>query len=234
MDRESEEAIDPVRSFPRRPWAQPWTARGVTELLEPLVNTERRQRLERVLNARIGSVTLLLDSPHDPRNGAAILRTCDAFGLAEMHVLARTEPMLASNVISTGAERWVDVVEHHAPTEALAALSAQGFELVATHPQGELLPEELAELPRVALLLGNEHRGIGEDLMQSAGRSVRIPMVGFVESLNLSVSAAILLRACTRLRSGDLSAEQWQTLYAQGLYRSVRRAADVLQASTPR
>jgi tRNA (guanosine-2'-O-)-methyltransferase len=175
-----------------------------------------------------------MDAPRDPHNGAAILRSCDAFGIQEVHVIPRREAFLASNLVSKGAERWVDVVQHSSPTAAIDTLHDSGFELVATHPQGELLPEALAELPRVALVLGNEHDGICDELTQSAGRSVRIPMVGFVESLNVSVSAAILLRAATLDRPGDLDLATHADVYAQALVRSLQRSRDILAAASPR
>jgi tRNA (guanosine-2'-O-)-methyltransferase len=198
--------------------------------LEPLVRPERRARITALLDARISSVTAVLDAPNDPHNGAAILRSCDAFGVPDLHVVTRRNAFLASNIVARGAERWVDVIEHTTARSAVQHLKALNFELVATHPQGELEPEDLAHVPRLALVLGNEHEGICEELAQSAGRSVRIPMVGFVESLNLSVSAAILLRAATRARPADLTPEARTALYAQGLFRSIKRAGHVLEA----
>jgi tRNA (guanosine-2'-O-)-methyltransferase len=215
------------------PWPVGWTAAGVIALLEPLVAEERADRLRTVIAARLSSVTVLMDAPHDPHNGAAVMRSCDAFGIQEMHVVPRDEPFAISTTVTRGSEKWVDVVEHATPSDAVRALSDRGFELVRTHPHGELLPEDLAKLPRVALVLGNEHDGIREELEAAASRSVSVPMRGFTESLNLSVSAAILLSAATRGRPGDLAPERRQTLYARGLFRTVPRAAAVLAASSP-
>ncbi|HEX6765678.1 MAG TPA: TrmH family RNA methyltransferase, partial [Polyangiaceae bacterium] len=83
-------------------------------------------------------------------------------------------------------------------------------------------------------VMGNEHDGIRESLENAATRTVRVPMRGFVESLNLSVAAALLLAAATKGREGDLSPEERTTLYATGLFRSVPRAGEILSASTPR
>jgi tRNA (guanosine-2'-O-)-methyltransferase len=110
----------------------------------------------------------------------------------------------------------------------------RGYELVATHPKGELVPEDLARIPRVCIVMGNEHDGISEALVARAARTVRIPMRGFVESLNLSVAAALLLSAATRERRGDLSADETLELYAAGLLRSVPRSGEILAASNPR
>lgn len=204
------------------------------EVLEPMVLDLRKERIAQVLAERKQSVTVLMDAPHDPHNGAAVLRSCDAFGVQEVHVIPRREPFLASNMVAKGAERWVDLIEHKSPAEAAAELQARGFELIATHPAGELVPEDLERVPRLALVLGNEHDGIAEELRLLATRSVRIPMVGFVESLNVSVSAALLLWAATRGRPGDLGAEARERLYARALCHSVKRARDVLQNLTPR
>lgn len=229
---------DPALSFTPsqrlRPWPETWSDAGVVSVLEPMVGDARRERIQRVLAARCSSVTVLLDRPHDPHNGAAVMRSCDAFGVQTVHVIPTEEEFLASNLVAKGAERWLDVVSHPSPQAALRALQQAQFTVVATHPRGELEPEDLASLPRVALVLGNEHTGICDALEQSAGRSVRIPMVGFVESLNMSVSAAILVRAATRGRAGDLSAAELQRLYARGLYHSLQRSDDILRSLAPR
>lgn len=234
MDRFASDVFEPGARYRPRPWPRPWTARGVIDVLEPWVNAERKQRIAQVLDARIAHVTVLLDALHDPHNGAAIMRSCDAFGVQEVHVVPRDDPFAASNIVSKGAERWVDVIEHPTPASAVSTLSSAGFELVTAHPDGELEPEALAEIPKLALILGNEHDGVREELAQSAGRRVQVPMRGFVESLNVSVSAAILLRAATRDRPGDLQPEHRLALYAQGLVRSLKRAQDILDASAPR
>ncbi|HEY6462395.1 MAG TPA: TrmH family RNA methyltransferase, partial [Polyangiaceae bacterium] len=103
-----------------------------------------------------------------------------------------------------------------------------GMPLVATHPEGELAPEDLATLPRMALVLGNEREGIRPAIAAACAHRVRVPMRGFVESLNVSVTAAILLHAATRGRPGDLPEAERHRLYARGLYLSVPRAEDLL------
>jgi tRNA (guanosine-2'-O-)-methyltransferase len=161
------------------------------------------------------------------------MRSCDAFGVQEMHIVLRDEPFTISTTVTRGSEKWVDVVQHPTPSDAVRALTERGYELVRTHPRGDLRPEDLATLPRCALVLGNEHDGIREELEAAATRSVRVPMRGFTESLNLGVSAGILLAAATQGRPGDLAPELRMTLYARGLFRTVPRAAAILAASQP-
>lgn len=232
MRRDSLEA-KPLPELLRGPWPTAWSTQGIIEALEPLVRPERRLRIQTTLAARLSDVTVVLDRPHDPHNGAAVLRSCDAFGIQHVHIVSGHQPFLVSRVVTRRAERWLDVHEHDTPEDALH-LADHGFELVATHPQGELEPEQLRDIPRLALVLGNEHWGIDERFVRAAGRSVRIPMRGFVESLNLSVSAAILLHAATRGRPGSLDRDEQRRLYARGLYQTVKHAEVVLASQTPR
>jgi len=204
--------------------------RAVARVLEDFVRPERAARLRSTLEARMDAVTVLMDAPHDPHNGAAVVRSCDAFGVHRMHIVERYEKFLASNTVARGSERWVDMHTYPNDPEAVAALARSGHELIATHPQGELTPADLRTLPKVALVLGNERFGIHERLRGACKRSVRIPMRGFAESLNVSVTAAILLEHATDGRPGDLSAEEVDFLYARALVFTVQHAAEILLA----
>ena len=204
----------------------------VIQLLEPLALERRRERLMEVIERRLESVTVIFDAPHDPHNGAAVLRTCEAFGIQTLHVVERREPFLAAGSVARSAEKWVDVEAHVDAESAIAAVRAKGMLLVGAHPDGELLPADLADIPRFALVLGNERDGITEELAQACDRRVRVPMRGFVESLNVSVTAAILLSHMGS-RSGDLSPSERRRLYARGLYFSVQKSDSVLTLSMP-
>ncbi|HEX4338709.1 MAG TPA: RNA methyltransferase [Polyangiaceae bacterium] len=216
------------------PWSPEWTPAGVIEALSSLATDARRERLRTVIDARLTSVTVLMDAPHDPHNGGAVLRSCDAFGVQRLCVVPRTEAFAISTTVTRGSEKWVDVELHRTPSEAVRVLTGEGFVLVATHPAGTLVPENLATIPKLALVLGNERDGIREELESAATHTVRVPMRGFVESLNMSVSAAILLAGATRNRPGDLTEEHRARLYARGLYRSLLHAGDALAAQRPR
>jgi tRNA (guanosine-2'-O-)-methyltransferase len=218
----------PARRDPLRRAFETVDAEAVISVLEPLCTDERRERLLEVVGGRLASVTVVMDAPHDPHNGAAVMRSCDAFGVQELHVVERTEAFAANHAVAKGTERWVDVLHHAMVEDAVRAVA--GFTLVATHPKGTLTPTELASLPRVALVMGNEHDGIAEELRAACAETVSIPMRGFVESLNVSVSAATLLAYAASVRPGDLPAERARRLYARWLALSVPRALDVLDA----
>ena len=204
-------------------------AARVVELLEPLVLDRRAQRLKDVIGQRLESVQVVFDAPHDPHNGAAVLRSCEAFGVQYVHVIERLEKFLAAPSVAKGAEKWVDLHHWSNVDEVIATMKERGLELVAAAPDGELAPHELASVPRLALVLGNERDGIADKLAAACTRRVRVPMRGFVESLNVSVSAAILLAHATVGRAGDLSEEERLRLYARGLYFTVDKADDVLE-----
>jgi tRNA (guanosine-2'-O-)-methyltransferase len=200
----------------------------VIRLLEPLVLARRRERILEVIDSRLASVTVVFDAPHDPFNGAAVVRSCEAFGVQTIHVVERTENFLTAGSVARGAQKWVDVMRHASVASAVSALRERDMEMISAHPAGELLPEDLATIPRLALVLGNERDGVTEELAAACTRRVRVPMRGFIDSLNVSVTAAILLDRATRPRKGDLPHTERQRLYARGLYFSVQKADSVL------
>ena len=200
----------------------------VVRLLEPLVLERRAQRLRDVIDQRLASVQVVFDAPHDPHNGAAVVRSCEAFGVQFVHVIERLERFLAAPSVAKGSEKWVDLHHWKDVEGVVQSMKQDGFELVAAAADGELAPHDLASIPRLALVLGNERDGIADALAAACTRRVRVPMRGFVESLNVSVSAAILLAHATFGRDGDLSAEDRLRLYARGLYFTVEKADEVL------
>src|SRR5882724_6335583 len=107
-------------------------------VLEPLVTEERRARLRRVVGDRLDSVTVLMDAPHDPHNGGAVVRSCDAFGVQRLHIIERSEPFLIASTVARGTEKWVDVHLYRSADTALEKLEEREHELVATDPDSDL------------------------------------------------------------------------------------------------
>ncbi len=224
-----EELVDPLVAR-----AESLGVERVIRVLEPLVTEERRERLKGVIARRLASVSVVFDGPYDPHNGAAVLRSCEAFGVQRLHVVERPgTPFVVARSVSRGAQKWIDVVCYQDASAVIARARAEGLPLVATHPEGDLTPEDLGRMPRLALVLGNEREGIRHQIARACSARVRVPMRGFVESLNVSVTAAILLHAATRDRSGDLEEAERTRLYARGLVLSVPRANDILLAADP-
>ncbi len=213
-----------------------WTAGGVIKALEPLTTASRRERLREVLLRRTKSVTLVMDDAHKAHNRAAVVRSCEAFGVQRAHFLnpeGSEENLALSKLVSKGCHHWMDIIEHSTPSSVIHELQKSGHQLLVTHPQGQLVPEDLKDIPKVALIMGNEKFGVGDELTQAADNTISIPMTGFVESLNVSVTAAILLRAATIGREPDLSPEETENIYARWLRNSVPRADEVLNSFSP-
>ena len=234
MRRESEGVIDAsAAQWDDALQRRGWSTEGLISALEPLVVEQRRARLWELVAGRTDNVTVAMDAPHDPHNGAAVMRTCDAFGVQQIHVVEAIEPFLLARKVSLGTERWIDVHRHATYESAITRLQNSGFTLIAACMDGELVPEDLADRDHFALVMGNERDGVSSAFLEAATKRVRIPMRGFVESLNLSVSTAILLHAALAHRQGDLSESRRREVYARGLVRSVVRVREVLANLEP-
>ena len=203
----------------------------VIRTLEPFVSERRRHRLLQVFAARVDSVTVVMDAICDPHNGAALLRTCEALGVARIHLLERGASFLAHAGVCRGTHKWVEVRSHASAQACVSALRQDGMVLVAAHPKGDMEPGDLAELERVALVLGNEHGGICDELREACAHAVRVPMRGFAESLNVSVSGGILIASAVAKREGDMPVWEQRRLYARGLAVTVPNAQVILEAA---
>ena len=166
---------------------------------------ERMQRYREVAEGRQQGVVVLEDI-HDPHNAEAVFRSCDAFGFQRVCLIFDEEepfdPRRVGKLSSSSANKWLDFEVYTSARECLDTLHGEGFEVVATVAAGraeELFAAELTA-PRIALLLGNENRGLSPQAVRLADRRITIPMAGMVRSLNLSVTAAIALYELTRQR----------------------------------
>lgn len=207
-----------------------WTAEGVISVLSEMALPERVERMDRVLAARTQDVTVVLENPYDPHNISAVLRSCDAFGVQDVHIVGSRARLAAANKVTKGSHQWIDLYHHEQTARGAQKLADAGYELVMTHPEGVWVPSDLARIPKLALVFGNEHEGISEEVRGFCSGTVRIPMCGFVESLNLSVSAAILLQAATQDRPRGLPEPVRANLLARWLRASVPRSAEILAA----
>jgi tRNA (guanosine-2'-O-)-methyltransferase len=200
----------------------------VVSALGPLLTDERIARLEAIISQRTRSVAVVLDNLIDPHNIAAILRSADAFGVQEVHVIQGDEPFVASTRITTGAERWLDVVHHPNAQACIDALHQRDFRVYVAAVDGDLTPDDLPKLQQVAIIFGNEHAGVNPDTLRYADGTYGIPMKGFVQSLNVSVATAITLHAATAGRSSDLTPADQILLRARFMMLSVRNAEQIV------
>lgn len=166
---------------------------------------ERMQRYREVAEGRQQGVVVLEDI-HDPHNAEAVFRTCDAFGFQQVRLVFDEEepfdPRRVGKLTSSSANKWLDFEIYSSVRECLNDLRENGYAVVATVAEGEAEDVFAADLTgsRIAVMLGNENRGLSAEAVALADRRLTIPMTGMVRSLNLSVTAAVILYEITRQR----------------------------------
>lgn len=162
----------------------------------------RKARLRDVLTHRQPDLTLVLANIHDPHNVSAIYRSCDAFGVDKVHLYYTDTPFpVLGRKTSASARKWVESVRHRDRAELFAALRAQGMQVLATTFTAEARPLRQWDFTRpTAVIMGNEHSGVNEELVQAADGQLYIPMYGMIQSFNVSVASAIILAEAARQR----------------------------------
>lgn len=209
--------------------------------LEPLVTPERRDRMQAVLARRSDHVAFVFERMVDPHNLSAVLRTLDAFSFQDAHLIEPQERVAVARAITIGADRWLTLREHATTPDCLEALRGAGYRVLASRVAGTGATSltELDFTPRTALVFGNEHRGVSDEVLARADGAFHIEMLGFAESFNLSVAAALcafqarqqLERLAAAAEDGGhflLSHARRQELYAEWLRRSVKRSDEIL------
>ena len=174
--------------------------------LETYLTEERKQRFLDVLQKRTKHITVAVEDVYQLHNTSAILRSCDVFGVQELHVIEHRFGKRLDKNIAVGAEQWVDVHRYGTTADCVAKLKSDGYRIIATTPHNDssLLPDFFPS-EKSALFFGTEKEGLSETVMQQADGFLKIPMVGFSESLNVSVSAAIIIQQLAqKVRDSDL------------------------------
>lgn len=195
MDRDNESPPDP----------------GFTAYLAGLVTPARLERMQSVLAERTRYAGILLEDIFQSHNASAVLRSCDALGIQDVHVVERNNAMKVNPEIALGSAQWLSLHRHRGADADMGRicgdLKAKGYRLVATSPHAD--GWEIQSLPLdkgpLILMFGTELTGLSPEALALADEHVRIPMYGFVESFNISVSAAICLSQLSfRLRESSL------------------------------
>ena len=204
-------------------------AEVVIAALSPVVTDARRKRIQEVVSARTDEVVLVLDSITDPHNASAVLRSADAFGIQTVHVIVGNHGFRASEGVSKGTHRWIDVVRYEDAESCARGLREAGYRIYVAAMGGEVSPVELPSEERLAVVFGNEHRGVSGKMAELADGTFAIPMRGFVESLNVSVAAAITLQNLADRGLHTLTEPRRRRLEARFLMNSVRNADTVIR-----
>jgi tRNA (guanosine-2'-O-)-methyltransferase len=163
---------------------------------------ERIQKVEKVLSQRQLDLRIVLEDVTNTHNASAVVRTCDAAGILYLDIISSAgEPFPINEAISTRAEKWLQFNYYSSTTECLKKLKGKGFKIAATFLDDQSLPYTTVDYTQpLAVVFGNESEGISEEARNLADYIIKIPMVGMVQSLNLSVSVGIILYEALKQR----------------------------------
>jgi len=186
------------------------------EFLESFLTDHRRARFHKVLQARTKHITAAVEDVYQLHNTSAVIRSCDVFGIQDVHVIEEVNVKTIDREIAMGAQKWVDVHRHQSSQACITHLKSKGFQIVATSPHAEDTDFEKLNISKpLCVFFGRETEGLSQTVLDQADQIIKIPMVGFTESLNISVSAAIILQRLTqRLRSSEIA---WELTEAEQL-----------------
>ena len=175
------------------------------------VTSSRKGRFEAAMARRTRYLTIVLEDIYQPHNASAVLRSCDCFGIQDVHIIENRNRYEVNPDVALGSAKWLSLIKHNGKEDntvtCLNSLKDQGYKIVATSPhKDDFTPEALPLDQKTALVFGTELEGLTENAKELADAFVTIPMYGFTESLNISVSAALLLYTLSeRLRRSDVN-----------------------------
>ncbi|HLN96293.1 MAG TPA: RNA methyltransferase [Flavobacterium sp.] len=201
--------------------------------LETLITEERRAKFIEILKFRTNHFMFAMEDVFQMHNTSAVMRSCEVFGIQNLSVIEERFGKKLDRKIAMGAQKWVDIKKFDTVQDCLDDTRARGYRIIATTPhENDCLLEDFDISQRSAIFFGTELTGLSQEIIDQADGFLKIPMVGFTESLNISVSAAIIAQNLTqRLRASDLP---WQLTEEEVLQKridwakaSIRSIADI-------
>jgi tRNA (guanosine-2'-O-)-methyltransferase len=208
---------------------------AVCAALAPMLTAERIARIDAVLAARLMSVVTVVEDTYDPHNAAATIRTTEAIGLGELHVIEPEERFSAAGGVTRGAHRWIELRRWRSASDAIGALRGRGFRVFATLPGAPHSIDDVDVTTPLAVAFGNEHAGLTREAIDACDGALGVPMFGFTESFNLSVTVALAMsRIAARRRAqigalGDLDDQRRRELRARWFALKLRGAVGILE-----
>lgn len=169
-----------------------FTAQQVLHVLSPLLTGERQKKIHKVATERCFDFVPVLENIYDRGNASAVMRSAEALGFAQVHMIELGEKFKESQRTTAGADKWTEVKKWKSTAECVQELKRQGKQIVVTHLSDTSKPISEVDFSKpTALVLGNEKDGVSPEIVQAADHCVLLPMVGFVQSYNISVAAAL-------------------------------------------
>ncbi len=200
--------------------------------LEGFVTEKRKNLFKKVLEQRTRHFSIVLENIYQPHNSSAVVRSCDIFGVQDVHVIENTYSSKVSRHVARGSQKWLTFQRYskdlNNTEECFENLRSQGYQIIATTPHNDsCYLDDFDISKKSAFVFGVEKEGVSDYVKENADGFLKIPMVGFTESLNISVAAAIILEnLTTRLRKSELnwqlSSEEILHLYEEWIQKSIK------------
>ncbi|OFX83299.1 MAG: RNA methyltransferase [Bacteroidetes bacterium GWF2_33_16] len=189
-------------------------SKELIDFLKEFLLEERYRNFQQVLSNRTNYINIVLEDIYQSQNASAVLRTADCFGIQTVHIIENKHSFQINPDVTLGSSKWLNLNKYSLQSDntknALNDLKASGYRIIATVPNKDCTELDNFDLKKgkVALFFGTELTGLSDEVINKADEFLKIPMVGFTESFNISVSAAIILYELTRkLRLSDIN---WQ------------------------
>lgn len=213
----------------------------ILQHLSQFVSDHKRALVEKVLNLRTRQITVVLEDIFQSQNASAVIRTCECMGIQDVHIVENITKYSINPKVLRGSNKWIDIIHHASKTEnntetIFRELKESGYQMVVTDPNSENISIEdidISNTNKFALVFGNELRGISKKAHALCDQKVKIPMYGFTESLNISVSVAICLNTIvTKIHSSGaftgLTPQEKEFLRLKW-YRKIVRKSDLIE-----
>ncbi len=203
-----------------------------------IITENKKELFTKIAAERTNHITVVLENIYQEHNASAVIRSCDCFGIQELHVIEKGNAYKVQRDIALGAGRWVDMYNYDRGTtvssDCIQKLKSRGFSIIATTPHASETIHSLPIDQPMAFIFGTERQGLSEEMLALSDHQVKIPMYGFTESFNISVSVAIVLNTIrARLEKSNnnwkLSSEE-QTLLINKWCRKILNGGDHLEA----
>lgn len=204
------------------------------DYLKGFMSERRVQRFNEVIAERTDYMRVVLENVYQAHNASAVIRSCDCFGIQNVHFIENRNQMKISDDVAMGSSNWLSIHKHNQKenntVETLQLLKNKGYKIIATTPhKDDFTPDTLPIDQKIALVFGTEIDGISQEVFEMADGFVRIPMYGFTESFNISVSAAICMyEISSRIRKNIpnylLSEAEKTDIYLDWLKNSVEKS----------
>lgn len=210
--------------------------RCLYEALRPFFSERRQELFDRLAPLRTRHISVLIEDIYQPHNASAVLRSCDCFGVQDVHVVERHNRFNPAGDVAVGSSKWVDYYKYGSISDAVKHLRGKGYRIVATLPhENDTLIADLDISRPTVLMFGTELTGLTQEAIDLADSYVKIPMYGFTESFNISVSAALCLYSVTeRMRKDEgidwrLTEEEQLTLQLEWAVQTIKDGAKVAE-----